>query len=160
MKISMSYAFRLLYNSPYHGLFYLSEILDLPIITEKDRYPRIEYLRINLRRTFKLTSPKLINSLKFSKIQLTFLKMISTEPWVEWSIADLSMGFLSGTKIHDLIKGDMNSFGLKLLYFMIVFAWSLNSGLIQALMYRFDYTNWYKEYNIDYFGKRNDSYDQ
>lgn len=160
MKTSMSYAFPLLYNSPYRGLFHLNEIMDPPRITEKDRYPLIEYLRDELKETTKqgklLDGQYEVFKWSIDLLEIDFYRTIETSnplPIYRWI-------FLVDIKMYDIIKIHKNSFGLKLLYIYTCLCVMCQFRIDQKANIWLEYIDWYKNYNHNFFGKWNDSYDE
>ncbi|CAG87477.1 DEHA2D18810p [Debaryomyces hansenii CBS767] len=160
MKTSMSYAFPLLYDSPYRGLFHLNETMDPPTITEKDRYPLIEYLRDELEKNSQVNKfpddeYKIFKG-AIDMLEIDFYRTIETNnplPIYRWI-------FLIDIKMYDIIKVDRNSFGLKLMYIYTCLCVMCQFRLDKKTNIWLEYMDWYKDYNYRVFGKWNDSFDQ
>ncbi|CUM50816.1 unnamed protein product [Debaryomyces tyrocola] len=157
MKTSMSYAFPLLYDSPYRGLFHLNEIMHPPNITEKDRYPLIEYLRDELEDTTQLDKFQdahyQIFKAAIDMLEIDFYRTIETNcplPIYRWI-------FLIDIKMYDIIKLDKNSFGLKLLYIYACLCVMCQFRIDKKINIWLEYLDWYKDYNHQIFGKWKDS---
>lgn len=160
MKISMAYAFPLLFNTSYHGLFHRNELLDPPTITEKDRYPMVEYLRDKLDEIIQNDGmdDEQIKLFKRSidLIEIVFYRTIESScplPIFKWI-------FLVEVEFYDVIKKDMNSFGLKLLFLYTCLCVICKFRIDKTSNIWLDFIEWYKNYNFTTYGKWNDSFDQ
>lgn len=158
MKTSIYYGFETLRDSPY-GEFIIS-IFERPAITEKDKYPLVEYLRDQFE-SYRQSNSLLHDQSKIlteaiDLLEVGFyraLRVGNAYPIYRWQ-------FLVDIKFHDLVKIDKNYFAIKLMFFYAALCLICKYRIDRNRNIWIDFMNWYRDYNLVCFGKWFDSYDQ